>query len=786
MKRFAVFLTVAMMGLAWLLTSVVFPAPQVSAVSSSAPKGAVVTVTTPGGLKSLASSRLLDTNIGVGAAAVPVAAFGTVHVQVSGRGGVPASKVSAVVLTVTVTRPAKRGFVSVYADGAARSSASNVNFVPGQSVPNLVVAPVGTNGKVALFNGSDGSLDLLADVAGYYLSGAPKVAGAFGSLAPARLLDSRIGMGTGAGPIAAGGTVDLQVAGRGGVPASGVSVVVLNVTVTAPTGSGSVSVSGGPARSPEVSNVSFGRGQTVPNLVFAAVGPGGKVSLHNSSTGTVHLIADVSGYYLSGPPTAAGAFGPLAPSRLLDTDAGVGAPRAAVAAGDTVHLKVTGSGGVPSSGVSAVALNVTVAGPAKAGSVSVMEDGSPLPRTSNLTFEPGGTVTNLVVSPVAANGKVALHNASGGQIRLTADVAGFFSSKDAVTSVSTGTSHSCEVTKAGGVRCWGLNTHGELGDGTTKSSSVPVDVVGLGSGIKSVSAGLGYTCTVTSAGRVRCWGSNGHGELGDGTTRSSAVPVDVVGLRSGALAVSAGWSHTCAVTSTGAAKCWGHNAFGELGNGTTADSAVPVGVVGLSSGAVAVEVGEFHSCAVTSSGATQCWGYNADGELGNGTTSGSTVPVAVIGLGAKTTRAVSAGRYHSCVVTTAGAVRCWGRGPEGQLGRGTTGDSAVPVGVVGLGSGVVAVSAGRSHTCAVTSAGGVRCWGGRGGELGTGSTTASAVPVGVVGLGSGAAGVSAGGHHTCARSTAGSVTCWGFNGDGGLGNGTVNSSAVPVEVAGTG
>jgi alpha-tubulin suppressor-like RCC1 family protein len=784
MKRFLLFLTVCMMGLAWLLTAAVFPADEVSAVSSGGVKAAVAPVSIPGGLKPLAASRLLDTAHGVGAPTVT--AFGTARVQVTGRGGVPAANVSAVVLNVTVTEPTRRGFVSVYADGAARPSASNLNFIAGQSVSNLVVAPVGPNGKVALYNGSIGKVTLLADVAGYYLSGAPKVAGAFGSLEPTRLLDSRIGIGIAKGPVAAGGTVGLQVTGRGGVPTSGVSVVVLNVTVTAPTQAGSVSVSGSQIASPEASNLSFSRGQTVPNLVLATVGPGGKVALHNGSTGTVQLIADISGYFLPGSPTVAGAFGPLAPSRLLDTDAGVGAPKASVTPGGTVHLQVTGRGGVPASGVSAVALNVRALGPAKAGSVSVRGDGSSLPGRQNLAFEPAETVTKLVVSPVGANGKVALQNNSAGQVGLTADVVGFYSSKDAVTAVSTGTSHSCAVTNAGGVRCWGLNDHGQLGDRTTRSSSVPVDVVGLTSGVKAVSAGLGYTCVVTSAGAVRCWGVNGHGELGDGTTKGSAIPVDVVGLRSGAVSVSAGWSHSCAVTSAGAARCWGLNSFGELGNGTKADSAVPVGVVGLGSGTVSVESGAFHSCAVTSSGTALCWGYNADGELGNGTTSGSSVPVGVVGLGAKTTRAVSAGRYHSCVVTIAGAARCWGHGPDGQLGNGTTGDSAAPVNVVGLESGVVGVSAGRSHTCAVTSAGAVRCWGGRGGELGAGLATGSAVPVGVVGLGSGSAAVSAGGHHSCARSSAGSITCWGFNGDGGLGDGTVKSSAVPVEVSALG
>ncbi len=282
------------------------------------------------------------------------------------------------------------------------------------------------------------------------------------------------------------------------------------------------------------------------------------------------------------------------------------------------------------------------------------------------------------------------------------------------------------MSTAAGVKCWGLST---LSDGSTTNSAVPVDVVGLGSGVKAVSAGLGYTCAVTLAGAVKCWGDNTYGQLGNGTTTSSAVPVGVVGLGSRVVAVSAGEFHSCAVTLAGAVKCWGHNAFGEVGDGTTTDSAVPVGVVGLGSGVVAV----------------------------------------------------SAGGFHSCAVTSGGSVRCWGRNPNGELGDGTTIDSAVPVGVVGLGSGVVAVSASRSDSCAVTSLGAVKCWGY--GDLGAGASTQSAVPVGVVGLGSGAVAVSAGGHHSCVRTSAGAVRCWGDNAQGELGVGATSESSVPVVVA---
>jgi hypothetical protein len=282
------------------------------------------TVTTPGGFTSVAPSRLLDTRNGTGAPKVAVAKGGVVHLQVAGRGGVPTSGVSAVVLNVTVTAPASGGYVTVYGDVTGRPTASNLNFVKAQTVPNLVVAPVGPNGKVALYNGSTGTVQLIADVSGYYVSGSPAVAGAFGSLAPFRLLDTRIGTGAPKVAVAPGGTVALQVTGRGFVPATGVSAVVLNVTATAPTKPGSLTVYGAGTTRPLANNVNFVARQTVPNLVTAQVGTGGKVSLYNGSAGTVHVIADVSGYYRSGTPGVAGAFGSLPQPRLLDTRTGVG------------------------------------------------------------------------------------------------------------------------------------------------------------------------------------------------------------------------------------------------------------------------------------------------------------------------------------------------------------------------------------------------------------------------------------------------------------------------------
>ena len=337
----------------------------------------------------------------------------------------------------------------------------------------------------------------------------------------------------------------------------------------------------------------------------------------------------------------------------------------------------------------------------------------------------------------------------------------------------------------GGVKCWGYNFYGQLGDGTNTDRWRPADVSGLISGVVEVSSGDDHTCALTSRGTVKCWGLDNYGQLGNGATGGpSYVPVDVVGLPSGVVAIAAGASHTCALTGSGGVMCWGSNAQGQLGDGATTDSSAPVAVRGLSSGVRAVVAGMVHSCALLSSGSVTCWGYNAEGELGDGTTGSSTTPVNVLGLAHSAVAVSSSTGRQTCALEISGGVQCWGANFSGELGDGTTTSSPTPVDVVGLTGGAIAISAGEDHSCAVTSAGAAKCWGNNGfGSLGNDSNTNSSVPVDVSGLSSGVASISAGGGHTCAVTGASVLKCWGENFWGQVGDGSTSTAFIPVTVA---
>lgn len=343
-----------------------------------------------------------------------------------------------------------------------------------------------------------------------------------------------------------------------------------------------------------------------------------------------------------------------------------------------------------------------------------------------------------------------------------------------VDEITAGAAHTCALVDGTSARCWGDNSHGQLGLGTWDPGGdelVPVEVVGLGTA-SALAAGDSHTCAVVADGRVRCWGLNDAGQLGDGTTTDSSVPVEVAGL-SGATDVAAGVGQSCALVD-GAPWCWG--------SGTL----VPVQLPGVSD-ATAISVGGSpyaaapgpHACALRADGTVVCWGNNAFGQLGDGTNSSSQAPVAVVGI--QDASAVVAGPYGSSCAVVADGVRCWGRNDFGQLGDGTTASSNVPVAVAGVPD-AVEVALGAVHGCASLTDGSATCWGNNDyGQLGTGTLVSSALPAQVVGL-TDSTGIVAGHYSTCAPRAGGFASCWGGNGSGQLGTGDRSGASVPGPV----
>ncbi len=347
-----------------------------------------------------------------------------------------------------------------------------------------------------------------------------------------------------------------------------------------------------------------------------------------------------------------------------------------------------------------------------------------------------------------------------------------------VTQIAAGSMHTCATTLTGAAVCWGQNPYGQLGNGTTSTSTVPVQVVGLTSGVTNISSLGDFTCAVR-AGAALCWGFGLGGVLGNGSTSNSAVPVQVSGLTSGVSQVSSGIAQACALKSDGAVSCWGGNTAGQLGDGTTTGSATPVQVQGMTSGVKLVGSGNAFVCALKTSGAVSCWGYGAEGQLGNGGVLSSGTPVGVVGLSSATGLAV--GGAHACAIVSGGALWCWGLNSRGMLGNGATSNSSTPVQASALPAGVSHVALNAENTCAIVS-GAVWCIGYNGyGQLGNGSMSPSAVPVQVSGLVSASKGLSVGYNHVCAFNASGAAKCWGRN-SGRLGNGATAQSSTPVSV----
>ena len=417
-----------------------------------------------------------------------------------------------------------------------------------------------------------------------------------------------------------------------------------------------------------------------------------------------------------------------------------------------------------------------------------------------------------------------------------------------VVSVAAGNYHTLAVKSDGTVWAWGNNGYGQLGDGTTTGRPTPVQVIQL-SNVIAVAAGQDYfSLALKSDGTVWAWGYNGYGQLGDGTTTNRTSPVQVASL-SGVSQIAAGRDHSMARKSDGTVWAWGYGGYGQLGNGSTASQSSITRAGSLAS-AISIAAGDYHSLAVQSDGSVWAWGYNGDGELGDGTTTGENAPLQI---GANVTgfsgfSAVAAGGRFSLALQANGATWAWGYNTDGQLGDGDTtqtfkpglqntcpsplppndglgasaftsrlsgsvankftlfaksdgtvwgsGDNtygqlgdgtqinrASPVQSVNI-TGATGVSAGQYHSLAVTSDGSIWSWGYNNyGELGNGSSSNHSVPAAISGF-TGAVAVAAGSYHSLALRSDGTVWGFGYNGYGQLGDGTTTNRILPVQIPG--
>jgi hypothetical protein len=386
------------------------------------------TVTTDGGTYvPVNPSRILDTRDGTGAPEAMVGPHDTIAVNVTNGVTVPKDMgtITAVVMNVTATDETTIGVVTVYPDGTPLPTTSNLNYAAKQNIPNLVTVKVGADDKVDFNNGSAGSTDLVADVEGYYVDSS---AGAYYlPNAPQRILDTRNGTGA-TGPVAPGGTVAVSVPNctSNGVSAPTTAVAV-NVTVANPASIGLITAYPDQSDLPIASNINYAAHENVPNMVVVEVGADGKFDLHNTSNGTVQLIADLEGCYSA---TLGGAFFPVDPYRALDTRTGIGqvegqpqtvAPDSVAQWYSQTNATYTGS-----QAPAAVVMNVTVTDPQTIGVITAYPGTGNLPIASNLNFSGGETVPNLVMVP-ASGGDVNLYNGSKGTVQLVADVYGYFS-----------------------------------------------------------------------------------------------------------------------------------------------------------------------------------------------------------------------------------------------------------------------------------------------------------------------------------------------------------------------
>ena len=644
----------------------------------------------------------------------------------------------------------------------------------------------------------------------------------FVSMTPARFADTRDGQPTvdGAGPrglVGPDSTIEVPIAGRGLVPASGVDAVALNITATATTANTYITAYPTGQPRPTASNLNPAAGSTVPNMVIVKLGTNGTINLYNNR-GTTHLIVDVLGWF----PTTSD-FSSMTPARFADTRDGQptvdgAGPRGLVGPDSTIEVPIAGRGLVPASGVDAVALNITATATTANTYITAYPTGQPRPTASNLNPAAGSTVPNMVIVKLGTNGTINLYN-NRGTTHLIVDVLGWFpTDQPAPTTPSEPTGLRAEshdrglslsweapdsdggvpivrydISFDGGVT-WIFQSEPSVRtvkvDGLVNARrySLTVRAVNaLGNGPASdqvtgvpaphsqLTTGALHTCAIDAAGNTWCWGDNYYGQLGNGSDLDSALPVTVVGghrFRS----IHAGVFHTCAVDIKDRLFCWGENTFGQLGDGTNLSQQVPVQIP-VPGPVVKVSAGYGHTCALLVGGQVVCWGDNSSGQLGDGSLEPSAVPTPVE-LGEPASD-IASGYNHNCAVVEDSRLDCWGWNFAGQVGVEENNKVTTPTTVVGIPN-PSKLTLGWSHTCTLGLDGEALCWGSnKRNQLAAPGLDSSAKPIPIK-VPIDAVETFAGGYHSCAVNSVGAVACWGWNSNGQLGDGTSEVRTTPV------
>ncbi|EWM14706.1 BNR repeat protein, partial [Kutzneria sp. 744] len=678
-RRFLAFTAVVAAGVA----ATVIPASATGARPNIVPSAAGAAFTP------MSPTRVLDTRdgTGTGGAAAPVGANGTVKLDLSAA--IPAGA-TAVVFNLTAADVTASTSITAWPDGEAQPVSSNLNLVAGDVRPNLVTVAVGANRTVDLFN-HFGSVDLIADLAGYYATGNGS---RFTSMSPTRVLDTRDGTGTGGAknPVGPNGVVSLDLSA---VLPSTATAAVFNLTGTDTTASTVVIAYPDGTNRPSASNLNLVAGQTAPNLVTVAVGASRKVDLFNLS-GSVNLIADLAGYYATdrGNP-----FHSLTPVRALDSRDANGNSVNPYGPNTARPLDLTQW--LPPTAAAAV-FNLTGTNTSASTVVTAYPDGTARPGASNLNLVAGQTAPNLSIVALGSDGAIQLFNLSG-TVDLILDVAGYFGpapqacdtgcvfgagdnthaqlangsiggSTTAMTPIA-GLNHVSAVTGGqfngyalrtdGTVWGWGDNTVRQLGNGkSTGYSTVPYPVSALDGGVQAI-AGNGFTTYALRNGSVWVWGDNTYGQLGNGTTNPTTVPRRITTL-TGITQIAAGQASAYALRNDGTVWAWGRDANGELGDSGTTNQSAPVRV-GTLTGVVSIAAIWTGGFAVTSDGKAWAWGSNVFGGLNNTTTTGNaTAPVQMDLTGVKSV--ASGAGFTGYAVKNDGSVWAWGDNTDGQFG----------------------------------------------------------------------------------------------------------------------